>query len=159
MDLEHDARINPDIDAEFREHSIRFMGWAVLHAHAVDRVTTLKHDLKVLEAGLDFAKRQEARANGIKMTEPMVANEVVTDESHQLLMKDLLVAQRDAGILAAGVETMRHRKDMLVGLGANWREEIRNDDSARKDAKADVLRKKLASRRTKVQEKNAPRNR
>lgn len=62
-----------------------------------------------------------------KPTEAMVENAVRVEPEYQELENELLSAKEHLGVLRVLKDAMAHRKDVLVGLAANYRSEIQAD--------------------------------
>ena len=78
---------------------------------------------------LDYQKRLEMQNSGVKTTEKMIENMVITADEYVALQTELLDAERQVGLLKAARDSMAQRKEMLVSLGANQRTEFRADAS------------------------------
>lgn len=122
--LDEDISIdNSSLDYEFSEQAKRFAWWAVVGEISMDVLARQKYSLDVLYAQLDQQKRAEAQAVGVKLTEKMVENSVITDPLYREAMNKYLDIKKQSSILQAGKAAFLQRKDMLVSLGANYRAE------------------------------------
>jgi len=116
-----------DLSVEFAEHSERFAYYSTCFELAADKLRRLEINLKRQYAVLDIQKRQEAHLSGLKMTEKMVENSVIIDDTYVAMQDECMEAERELGVLKAARDAMAARKEMLVSLGANFRTEFRAD--------------------------------
>lgn len=131
---EHLAVRNVPINDAFMDHAELFAWYATAYELAVDHESRLKVELKRKYALLDHKHRQDGKMAGVKMTEKMVENTVITDPSYVQLENDYLSAQRNSGLLKAARDAMLQRRDMLIQLGATYRAEGASDISLREMA-------------------------
>jgi hypothetical protein len=128
--LDQDLYINrSDLSSEFAEHSERFAYYATCFEIAADKFRRHEVDMKRMHAILDHEKRMEMMNSGVKTTEKMIENMVITDDRYVALETETLEAERQLGLLKAARDSMGQRKEMLVSLGANQRSEFRADIS------------------------------
>ena len=118
-----------DLNSEFSEHAERFAYYATCFEIASDKVRRYDVDMKRMYAILDSEKRNELLNSGIKSTEKMIENMVITDDRYVALQNEAMDAERQLGLLKAARDSMAQRKEMLVSLGANQRTEFRADTS------------------------------
>lgn len=98
-----------------------FYGAQAIYAEAQhDRV---KARFKVLEAALYDEHRKAMLAAGDKVTEKAVENAVLADPRWLKGQNTVIEANTLAGVNRVAVDSLRDRKDMLVQLGADRREE------------------------------------
>lgn len=126
--LDKDLYINrSDLSSEFSTHAERFAYYATCFEIASDKLRRLEVDLKRMYAVLDYQKRMEMQSSGVKTTEKMIENMVLTADEYVALQTELLDAEKQVGLLKAARDSMAQRKEMLVSLGANQRTEFRAD--------------------------------
>lgn len=126
---EHVSLQHKPIQEAFKEHAELFAWYATAYELASDHESRLKTELGRKYAMLDASARQQAKQAGVKMTEKMVENTVITSPAYRSLEDDYLRAKRDSGLLKAAKDAMVHRRDMLIQLGANYRAEGASDIS------------------------------
>lgn len=141
-----------DLNEEFIKQAGSFAWYAVLCAEAESYRDKLKFELEVLEADLDKQVREEIELRGDKVTEKVVNSEVLRKQEYKDAKEELLEANRRLGIMKAIKEGMVQKKDMLISLGANMRNE--NDSNLRilqekADSKTKVTASKVKSKVTK----------
>lgn len=120
-----------DLNAEFQRHAEVFAWYSTLYEMALDAETRLKSDLERKAAWLDYRTRQEMDQSGIKVTETKVLNTVITHQEYRLIQDAYFEAKKQTGLIKAARDAMIHKRDMLIGLGANWRAENNSDPSLR----------------------------
>jgi hypothetical protein len=119
--MRQDLNINSgDLSGDFIDHPEKFAKWATL----------------------DYTVRTQGSAAGVKLTEKMVENTVITSPEYvsaQDLYRD---STRTCGLLKVARDAMIHRRDMLIQLGATYRAEGNSDISIREDGVRGLLNKK-----------------
>lgn len=96
-----------------------------LHAQAEAQLARTKQQFNVLEAGLYDAYRKKFIDMGEKATEKAIENAVRLDKKWAKASLLLIEAQTYADMHKGFVLSLRDRKDMLVQLGADRREEMK----------------------------------
>ena len=149
LNLANDLKINiANINTEFCEQPAIYAYWATLAAQAktiyesVKLRVTEKEDYikKSLVGELDVEVRMHLESNGERITESKVANAIYVhpkylEEQAQLykLKQELQQAQAQLTTLEIAKESMNQRKDMLISLGAQLRQEYGNTDITLKE--------------------------
>jgi len=113
----------------FMDHAGLFAWYATAFELALDLEGRTKKELERTYARLDHLHRTNGKAAGVKMTEKMVENTVITDPLYTKTQTEYLDAKRNAGLLKAAKEAMIHRRDMLIQMGATYRAEGLSDIS------------------------------
>lgn len=130
--LQEDLYVNrSDLNNEFIKHPERYAFYATCYEIAADRENNLNVNLERLYAILDHEKRGELAFSGVKVTEKMIENSVITDDRYVALQNEHISAQRDSAICKAAMIAMQHRRDMLIQLGSSARAEFNADVSLR----------------------------
>lgn len=139
MDLSNDMLINvANINESYQDQPSKFAWWATLATLARSKANKLKQQLDreqdyiktTLTGTLDSKVRQQLELDGEKITETKVTNAIYTHPeyiSHKekvaQFQEEYLEADEQARLLEMGKETMNQRKEMLISLGA----QLRND--------------------------------
>lgn len=137
--LAEDLRITPDdIKGDYINHPAKFAYWAVVAAQARAALDKKKLEVdrqdefikKTLLGKLDKRVRDELDDAGIRITEAKVTAGIYSHARYLAAMEELhtlqgeyLELQRQYNLLSAAKDAMVHRKDMLVSLGAQLRQE------------------------------------
>ena len=130
--LQDDLYVNrSDLNSEFIRHPERFAFYATCYEIAAAKENNFKVNLERLYAILDYEKRGELSMSGVKTTEKMVENSVITDDRYVALQDAYMQTQKDASICKQAMNAMQHRKDMLIQLGSAARAEFNADVSMR----------------------------
>jgi hypothetical protein len=147
-DCPEDVQIyRDDLDAEFQVQAERRLKWGDVEAWSRERVTTLKNQLGVMAALIGAKERDNMTNAGIKITERKVEECVITNPDYKAKQAELAAAQRQLDHATTRRISMDHRRDMLVGMGANYRAEgnadpvIFREENRRKLMDRDQLRK------------------
>ena len=154
ISISEDLEINPtDLETEFCNQSQKYRYYGELAEAAKDEMARKKTELDRLYAVVDERVRTsnhmaiiEAKNNSRpapqKLTEKMVENCVVTDEEYTKLQLEYYAARKQSGILKVYQDSMQHRLQMLIGIGANYRAEGSADPILLREAVKDRYRKK-----------------
>ncbi len=133
-DLSGDLFIDQgDINSSFVDHAQKFAWYATIYELCSDYESKLKNELGRLEAQLDYEVRMEFEGASLKATEAKVKNTIITRPDYVKAQEALREAALNTGLAKAARDSMMHRKDMLVGLGANYRAEGMSDLSLKTD--------------------------
>lgn len=124
---EHVDISSKHIDRCFTEHPGLYAWYATAYELALDAEARLKKELAETYAHVDRKARADAKAAGIKLTEKMVENTVITSDLYRKVQEDYLDAKLNTGLLKAAKEAMIHRRDMLIQKGSTYRSEIQSD--------------------------------
>lgn len=119
-----------DLSGSFRKQGALFAHYASLHYKALKQEFNYELKLKVLMSQLDKEIRDRAATEGEKKpSEKQIEQEIARTASYV----SALLAYNDAAALVDltknALEAFKQRKDMLVQLGANERQELSADIS------------------------------
>lgn len=137
--LGDDLKFTPeDINIAYMEQPAKFAYWSVVAAQAKSAVDKKKLEVerqdeymkKALVGELDRVVRHNLELEGERVTEAKVTNNIYAhpryrEEQDKLyaLQDELMELQNQYGLLYAAKDAMIHRKDMLVSMGAQLRQE------------------------------------
>jgi hypothetical protein len=159
-----DLEINPtDLETEYCNQAQRYRTYGELAEAAKDEAERCKVELGRLYAVTDERVRtdnvisneaaKKAGAAPVRMTEKMVENCVITDPAYVAKQMEYFAAKRQAGILKVYQDSMQHRLQMLIGIGANYRAEGQADPVLLRTAVKDRYRKQQQKEREEEQPK------
>lgn len=138
--IHDDVKVNQGyLFGDFIDHPEKFQKWATLYEMAVAWETSLKHELQRMYARCDQLAREDMKAAGIRATEKMVENTVITHPKYLEVQEEYHNAKRISGLLKAARDAMIHRRDMLIQLGATVRAEGAADISIREEAAKSIV--------------------
>ena len=123
----------------FIEHPGQFAWYATAYELALDVELKLKKELAETYAHVDHKTRHDAKAAGMKMTEKMVENTVITSDLYRKVYEEYLDAKRNTGLLKSAKEAMIHKRDMLIQRGSTYRSEIQSDITLREQLAKEKL--------------------
>jgi hypothetical protein len=115
------------IDTCFCEHSELFAWYATAYELALYTELHLKEELARLYARADHKARMDSKMSGIKLTEKMVENTVITFPEYVDKQNEYFDSKLNTGLLRAAKDAMIHRRDMLIQMGATYRAEGQSD--------------------------------
>lgn len=137
----HALNVNPceqlmvgeeDINQHIDECASWFTYYSVISADADNRVKALKHDFKVWMAG----RKNEAMENcKSKLTSEIAKEDAVmlaNIEEYATRTKAILEAEYQASIMSVLTEGWKVKKDMLISLSSNYRQELSTGISIKK---------------------------
>ena len=143
LDLNVDLDINrEEINTELSEQPSKFAWYATLYELAKAKVVDLKSRLETLESELNKEIREKALDGGRKITVDSVRAEVITSRKFKALTEVYNNALREQGLLMVAKQAFEQRKDMLISIASNMRNEF--------DLDLKVLKGKAAKRMEKV---------
>lgn len=144
--LEADLKFSPEyINDAYTDQSAKYAYWSVMSVQAKAAMDKKKWEVerqeeylrKALMGKLDLEVRHNLADMGERVTEAKVTNNIY---AHPLyleaqaklysLQDELAELQRQYGLLYAAKDAMNHRKDMLVSLGAQLRQDSENEPMA-----------------------------
>ena len=130
-----------NINDAFVDQPAKFAYWATLAAQAKalvqEKTLEVEHQedymKKTLYGKLDSQIREELEQNNKKSTEARITGLIVSnpeylgelDELHRL-QEQLLKLQHKYSLLSIAKEAFIQRKDMIISLGANLRQDVNN---------------------------------
>jgi len=153
-DLVNDANINSlQLDEEMRRQSGLFSHYAAMTAKVQLQSDNMKMKRDITVAKIDKEIRNKAaeeggKIDGVKMTEKLIESSVNLDVRWVKIQKEYNEAKSDHELHKGMLEALKQKRDMLIQLGVNAREEMKGDvrtkekeaESAdRKDARARAL--------------------
>jgi hypothetical protein len=123
------------LDSEFITHSERFAYYATLAEMSDEAYTEAKEEMEAIVALIDDEIRTSnvaaaMAAGGVapkKLTETQVEHAIKLDKRYQNQLTKVQHLRKLAKMLKYAPKAFEHRKDMLVQMGANYR----NSDSPR----------------------------
>jgi hypothetical protein len=141
--VQEDVRVNDGfLSGDFIDHPEKMHKWGSLYERALDVETRLKNELARMYAKVDHNTRLELKSSGMKSTEKMVENTVITHPKYLEVLEEYHDAKLQTGLLKAAKDAMIHRRDMLIQLGASARAEGFSDISIREDAVKNMYKNK-----------------
>ena len=118
------AAINPrNIDGELLKQANQFAYYAGLCEYAKKDCSILEIRLESCQASARIRGQSECKAKGIRPTGAILDSFVHSDESCKEITLNLAEAKSKQGLLNSLMQALSHKKDMLVQLSANQRDE------------------------------------
>jgi hypothetical protein len=116
-----------NLDDAFMSQPGFFAHYSGVSHRAARRHDQLSQQEKLVYAKIDNEVRQKAFEDGEKVTEPVVKNRILLDSRHRKITERMLDAKAVAGMTKDACESFKQRRDMLIQVGANVREEFKGD--------------------------------
>lgn len=113
-----------NLNEAMMEQAALSVHYARLAAEAKHQMESLKRRIELLEAYLDKHFRENWPADE-KMTEKAVQSKIILNKNFQDLNKKLLEAKMNASFAESVQESFRQRRDMLIQIGKDAREELK----------------------------------
>jgi len=127
-----------DLNRELTKQPGLYSRWGILAVEAKSYRDKLEEVLKVADAKIEDEIRTKAEKENrkYKITGGEILSKLLQDPRHTKAMADYLKAKKEADILWVGArEAFAQRKDCLISLAANLREEL--------DSQLTIRRKKV----------------
>lgn len=126
--FKEDISINMvDLDNAFIQQAAQFAHYAMQMAKANEQVDNFKLLLDVKEAQLNTEYRNSLAIGGVKVTELMLCSAVTADPRYIRVHKAYNEAKTVFEMLKAATEAFRQRRDMLIQVGTNDRQERKGE--------------------------------
>jgi uncharacterized protein YggU (UPF0235/DUF167 family) len=132
-ELMKDTDINPaDLDEEMRRQSGLFSHYAAVCAKAQLTMDNrkLKRDVTVAKIAheiRDMAAEDGGKYLGVKLTEKTVEGAINLDVRWVQAQKDYNQSKSDFELFKGALEALKQKRDMLIQLGVNAREEYKGE--------------------------------
>lgn len=124
-DLNQDTSIDPNnLEGEYISLSRTFLHYARMKAKAKKEQAVAKLEATKTRAEVSEIVRSSLLARGEKVTEALIANTVTMDARVLNAELEVIEAQERVDMVAAAVESIVTKKEMLVSMGADRRQEI-----------------------------------
>lgn len=141
LDLNVDLDINREnINAEMTNQPSMFAWYAVLHELAKAKSVEMKRKEKAFRAELDKKIRSKAKEDEVKLTETAIDSIITTSPDFINIQKLCNNADLEAGLLNVARQAFEQRKDMLISISSNMRNEVDTDIKVLKES----VRKKMS---------------
>lgn len=136
-------------DLEFTEATISmamtrqaplFAHYSTLAHKAQYQADRAKQQVDLVEAQLDQAYRDKFISEGVKASENMVKAAITRDAAYQEAQNKRHEAQAIAEMVKSAADSFRHRRDMLIQVGADLREEKKGSPSTKEHAGQAAMR-------------------
>lgn len=117
------------------------------------KMDTAKQILEITESRAAQEMRDEAADNGTKITETQINSTLPTREKVMKARKQYNRAKADFEAAKTALESLRHKKDMMIQIGVNRRSELEN--KIRGLASVDASEEKARQARAEAKERAA----
>lgn len=126
--LKHDIAINPvDVSDGFLNQASLFAHYGMQAARAAEQMDNTKLILETKEALLNNHHREALTATGAKITEAMITNAVKADKAYIAARRMQNEAKGVLEMNKVAAEAFKQRRDMLIQVGADAREERKGE--------------------------------
>ena len=123
-----DVSIDPnDLNKCFTEHAGLFAYYAACHVEAMRRESAAKISMEMMEAKAAKQFRDEAIVEKTKATEAMIDQAVTMNADVVKARLHHSRTKADVQYAYHAVEAFRQRRDMLIQMGAAYREEMKGE--------------------------------
>lgn len=130
-----------------------FAYYASLHAKAEHQFAKLEQLLEIHEARIDKEIRNRGASAGMKVTEAQIKAEILADPRYIKYKTAANEARMVMTLCKSGTEAFRHRRDMLIQVGFNQREE--NKGAPRVLEQGNQIRREARHERAKALQREA----
>lgn len=123
-----DTQINPiDLTNEMIMQPGLYLKYALKHQKAMRTEGNAKLALEVTQSATDKRIRDDAAEKGEKLTEAKISSQVSTDKRVIAAIKAYNDAKSDTALTKDILEALKQKRDMIVQLGVNAREEMKGE--------------------------------
>lgn len=135
------------ISNAYADQASKFVHYAYLGHQAQHQADRLKSKLELMEARIDKEIREDAADEKKKITEKQIASQILLDARYQRAHEQYLEAKMIAGLAKEALEAFRQRRDMLIQVGADLREEMKGElrMRAKEERKSDLKDRALSA--------------
>jgi len=114
-----------NISAAMTRQASLFAHYSTLSAQAQFQADRADQQVDLIEAQLDQQYRDSLAATGVKITENVVKAAITKDPKYQSALTRKHEAKAIADMVKSAADSFRHRRDMLIQVGADLREEAK----------------------------------
>ncbi len=126
--LRDDLEINQlDLSMSMMRQAGLFAYYSTLAAKAEKQLSQMEQLQDIIEARLDRKVRDAAVAAGTKITEAQVKAQIALEPKAIAIRTAVNKARMVSSICKSGADSFRHRRDMLIQLAFNSREERKGE--------------------------------
>jgi hypothetical protein len=111
----------------FTRQAALFAYYAGIHANAVRVESRMKLLADIEESRIDKDIRDRAADSGGKVTEKQIEQEIARTPTYITAVHAYNEAKANTALAWSATEAFRQRRDMLIQLGANQREEMKGE--------------------------------
>ncbi len=111
------------LNTDYEDHPQILSRWATLSELCEDYAVRMKDELKRVDSSLGLLVREAFDENLIKITEKKVEKAILMRPEFVMQQDKYTAAKLQSGLAKRAMECIMCRKDMLIGLGANYRAE------------------------------------
>lgn len=123
VDLDEELKINTNnLLKELMEQSAKYARFSSMYEISKVLLGRREHQLEKLCARLDYEKRKQWKY-GFKCTEHAIKQAILRDKRYIEFHRKVTSARLQVGLLYAAKKSFEQRRDMLVQLSANQRQE------------------------------------
>lgn len=116
---------------DYMEQAGKYAWWATLAESAKAHRDKKEIDRDKAEARADKRVRKELELDGMKITESLVKSRIKLDDEYLEAVAEYNKAKKNATILEKISRAFDHRKEMLISVGAQLREDKGNSGDVR----------------------------
>lgn len=144
--LHDDLSVNPaDLSTAYVQHASLFAWYCEQYRQAQFQADKMDNQEKLVYAKIETGVRNQATIDAEKITEATVKSRVLLDPRYQKIVQLKLEAEMIAGMTKDATEAFKQRRDMLIQLGSDAREEFKGsmrmrDTSTLEERQANAMR-------------------
>ena len=116
--------IGDNINDEFMRQAVLYARVGFYSAQAKHKVRRLKNELEVVSASI---RKNIAQRRGVRLTKDEMHYKVIRKKRYCQKQRELEKAIYDEELISVMLRALEHKKDALVGLGANYRQELNGE--------------------------------
>jgi len=122
---EKELRLSEElVNEHLKDQASLYAFYVVLSELASSEVDRTKLELELIEASLDEFYRIKLLASGEKITDKKISALIVSNKERVKTIERLLTAKKNTGILKGIVRSFEHRKEAIIALASNMRQQM-----------------------------------
>ena len=135
-----------DLTTPMMQQAALYAHYARISAEATHQLDNFKMYLELQESKIDKEIRDAAVEAGEKFSEKKILSMITTDKRYIKMVKKVNESKMIASIAKESLESLKHRRDMLVQIGVTSREEMKGEmriqEISKRDGKSSLSRER-----------------
>lgn len=123
---------HPDISTDLMRQAGLFAFYSAQLVRAESQYDRISNAIDLMHARLDSVIRADATKSATKLTESQIKSKITEHPKMVTLVEGLRSAKEEVGFLKGTCEALRQRKDTLIQIAINSREELKGSPSIRR---------------------------
>lgn len=142
-----DTAINPaDLNTSMIQQASLFAHYSALFSRAQRQYDTFKQIAEITDAKLAKSVRDQMAEEGEKITEKAIEQKIARSAAHVQGQKNVNICREQMELAKQTLEALKQKRDMLVQLGVQAREELKGELRIKEVSAQEEARQQTRSR-------------